>query len=138
MKKSWGMIPLILLREKTIESRWYLKRNNPWKKVKKGDTLYFKNTAEPVILSASVGRVLEFENLTPKKVRNILSIYYRFLGISDRGLSDFYALVKNKKYCILVFLKNVKKLKNSFNINKSGFGLRASWISVEDVEKIKC
>ncbi|OGM08951.1 hypothetical protein A2Z67_06500 [Candidatus Woesebacteria bacterium RBG_13_36_22] len=137
MKKSWGMIPRILSKEKTIESRWYKKRSTPWGKIKKGDTIYFKNSGEPVTVKVKVNKVKEFEDLTPKKIKEILPTYYRFLGVSDRGILDFYNLVKDKKYCILIFLKNVEKLEKTYDIRKSGFGMMASWISVEDIEKIK-
>ena len=137
MKKSWGMIPRILSKEKTIESRWYKKRNTPWGKIKKGDTIYFKDSGRPVTVSAKVTEVKDFDDLTPKKVREILLKYYGVLGLSDRGIPDFYDLVKDKKYCILIFLKNVKKLEKSFNIKKTGFGVMASWICIEDIEKIK-
>ncbi|MBI3413268.1 MAG: hypothetical protein HY051_04265, partial [Candidatus Aenigmarchaeota archaeon] len=60
MKKSWGLTEKILDRRKTIESRWYKHRRTPWNKIKKGDTVYFKNSGEPVSIKTRVKKVMQF------------------------------------------------------------------------------
>lgn len=127
MKKSWGLLPKILTGEKTIESRWYLNKSRPWGNISAGETVYFKNSGEAVTVKAKVHKVLEFKNLTPKKVKEILEKY---------KIGDFYENFKNKKYCILVFLKNPKKVK-PFNINKSGFGAMSAWITIDNIDTIR-
>lgn len=160
MKKSWHLLPKILTGEKTIESRWYKTRSEAWGKVKAGDTIYFKDSGEPVNLKAGVVKVLEFENLTPQKVKKVLKRYGEKpnkLGFSpvlrkqkfslsgraglrinrdDVSLEHFYQLVKNKKYCVLIFLKNPRKVK-LFNIDKKGFGAPRAWLTVKDINHIK-
>jgi len=136
MKKSWGFTQKILDGEKIIESRWYKTRRAPWGRIKKDDTIYFKNSGEPVTIKAIVSRVVEFEELTPKRVKEILSKYWGDLGISKNEVSNFYKRFKNKKYCILIFLNNPEKV-TSFKINKKGFGAMASWICVEDIKRLK-
>ncbi|RLC32736.1 hypothetical protein DRH13_01250, partial [Candidatus Woesebacteria bacterium] len=69
MKKSWGFTQKILDGGKTIESRWYKTRRVPWRKIKKNDTVYFKNSGESVTIKTRVSSVVEFEELTPKKVK---------------------------------------------------------------------
>ena len=44
--------------------------------------------------------------------------------------------IKDKKFCILVFFKNLRNIK-PFEINKSGYGNRVAWIVIDDISKIK-
>ena len=136
MKKSWGLIPKIISGEKVIESRWYQSKRAPWGKIKIGDTVYFKNSGELVSAKAEVLKVLEFENLTPKKVGEILNKYGINDGISKKELPKFFKLFKDKKYCLLIFLKNPEEIK-LFDVNKNGFGMMSAWLCVGDINKIK-
>lgn len=136
MRKSWGMTSKILSGEKTIESRWYKFKHCPWDKIKKGDTVYFKDSGEQVALKAEVSRVLQFNNLTSEKIKNILKKYHKADGIINEDVQKYFEMFKNKKYCLLIFLESVKKVQ-PFQINKKGFGAMAAWISVDDINKIK-
>lgn len=136
MKKSWGLTEKILGGEKKIESRWYKNKVRPWGKIKKGDVVYFKNSGEPVKIKADVGEVLQFENLTPKSVKNILNKYAKDDGIEKNKIQEFFELFKHKNYCMLIFLKNPIEIK-PFDIDKTGFGAMAAWISVDDINQIK-
>lgn len=136
MKKSWGLLLSILTREKTIESRWYDNKYFPWNRIKKEEIVYFKDSGEPVTIKAEVNKVIQYENLTPIKVKQILKKYGQKDGLGINDIPKFYKLFKDKKYCILVFLKNPKQIK-SFNINKTGFGMMSAWLCVDDVNKIK-
>lgn len=108
----------------------------PWDRVKQGDTIYFKNSGEPVTAKAKVDKVLQFSGLTEEKVQEILSKYGKEDGIESNEIEDFYQLFKNKKYCILMFLKCVEKVE-PFEIDKRGFGMQSAWIGVESIESIK-
>ena len=136
MKKSWGMLPRILAGGKKIESRWYKNKAAPWGKIQTGEKIYFKNTGEPVSVAARVGRILSFENLTPEKVKEILEKYGRDDGIEKEKLQDYVNLFKDKKYCLLVFLERPSRIP-PFEIDKTGFGAMAAWLSVKDVNKIR-
>jgi hypothetical protein len=136
MKKSWGLTERILSGDKTIESRWYASRSAPWGRISPGESLYFKNSGEPVTIRATVSKVLQFDNLNQKKVNSILNRYWKEDGLEKEDVPKFFDLFKNKKYCILVFLKGAKKIK-PFNINKSGFGAMSAWIMVDGLSKIK-
>jgi ASC-1-like (ASCH) protein len=136
MKKSWKLLPKILSGEKVIESRWYLNKSAPWGKIKKGDTVYFKNSGEPVTVKAGVKKIKQFENLTPKIVREILTDYGNQDGIDRSEIQKYYELFKNKKYCVLVSLKNPQKIK-PFEIDKNGFGAMSAWICVNSIEEIR-
>lgn len=136
MKKSWGLIPKILSGEKTIESRWYQTRRAPWGKIKAGERVYFKNSGEPVTVRTTTSKVLQFEDLTPKKVRQIFRKYIRADGIARGEEKKFFTRFKSKKYCILVFLKNAVHVR-PFHVDKRGFGMMAAWIMVDDIKRIK-
>lgn len=136
MKKSWGFLPKIASGSKVIESRWYNRKVEAWGKVSAGDTIYFKNSGEPVTLSAEVNYVLQFANLTPDKVKELLNTYGAQDGIDDKDLSDYYSILKDKKYCILIFLKSVGKVR-PFNVSKTGFGALCAWLTADDVDLIK-
>ena len=136
MKKSWDMIPRILSGQKTIESRWYMARYSPWNKISKGDAVYFKNSGEPVTVKSEVHKVIQIQDLTPDKVKEII---YKYGGADGIGISDTqrsYRMFKDKKYCILVFIKNPERIE-PFEIDKTGFGIMSAWLSVDDVNKIR-
>ncbi|OGG07296.1 hypothetical protein A2872_03705 [Candidatus Gottesmanbacteria bacterium RIFCSPHIGHO2_01_FULL_42_12] len=121
MKKSWELLPKILSGEKTVESRFYKTRRTPWGKIFPGDTIYFKNSGEPVTVKAVVGKVEQINidsdirrNDIPKEV------------CAPEGFAN---LIKDKKYCLLIYLKNPEKIK-PFEINKKGFGAMSAWITL--------
>lgn len=136
MRKSWGLTQKIISKEKKIESRWYINKYPPWNKIKQGEIVYFKDSGEPVSLKTEVEKIMQFENLSPDKVMEILKEYGRDDGITEDKVDFYYNLFKNKRYCMLIFLKNPEKI-NSFDINKKGFGIMASWICVDDINRIK-
>ena len=134
MKKSWGLTEKILTGDKKIESRWYSVKYPPWDRIRTGETVYFKDSGEPVTIRAEVDRVMQFSDLTPEKVRDILDRYGKDDGIED--IPSFFELFKDKRYCMLIFLKNPQKTE-PFEIDKSGFGAMAAWITTYSIEKIK-
>lgn len=136
MKKSWKLLPKILTKQKTIESRWYMNRSAPWNKIKQGEIVYFKDSGEPITIKAEVNKVLQFDNLNSNKIKQLLNKYYKEDGIEKNEIPKFYNILKNKKYCMLIFLENPKKIE-PFHINKKGFGMMSAWICVNDVESIR-
>ncbi len=136
MKKSWGLTDKILNGQKKIESRWYLVKYKPWDSIKEGETVYFKDSGEPVKIKAEVSKVMQFTDLTSKKVKEILNEYGKDDGIENEKIPDFFERFKDKKYCILIFLKNPIKIK-PFEIDKTGFGAMSAWITIDDILKIK-
>lgn len=133
MKKSWGLIPKILSGEKTIESRWYQSKRTPWNKVNPADTVYFKNSGEPVSASAKVWKAKQFELSNLREVKNILQKYGRKIQLINENPETWPKL---PRYCILLFLENAREIQ-PFNIDKTGFGGPTAWIAVDHIEKIK-
>ncbi len=136
MRKSWGLTEKILNGSKKIESRWYLTKRKPWDFIKKGDTVYFKDSGQSVKLKAEVGRVMQFSGLNPVKVKELLDEYGDDDGLEKSKIPEFFERFKDKKYCILIFLKNPLEI-YPFEIDKKGFGIMSAWISVDDIRKIK-
>jgi hypothetical protein len=137
MKKEWKLIDKILNREKTIESRWYSSKKVPWDKVKIGETIYFKDSGDPISATAEVASVKQYENYSDEDLKRIIDEYGGKGNISFVwGAQEVFDWAKEKKYCILIYLKNPKKIE-PFEINKKGFGNMASWICVEDINNIK-
>ncbi len=130
MKKEWGFIEKILSGQKSIESRWYRNKYKPLDSIKKGETIYFKDSGHMVAAKAEVQNVIQFVNLNVVGVKKIISEYGKDIGL---GSANF---LHNKKYCILIFLKNPQRIR-PFKINKKGFGSMASWIVVNNIEDIK-
>ncbi|MFH1461262.1 MAG: ASCH domain-containing protein [Patescibacteria group bacterium] len=136
MRKSWGLTQKILSGQKKIESRWYSIKCKPWDCIKEGEIIYFKDSGEPAKIKAEVERVIQFSDLTPKKVKEILDEYGKEDGLEKKAIPEFFERFKNKKYCILIFLKNPQKIE-PFNIDKTGFGAMSAWITVNDISEIK-
>lgn len=136
MKKTLGLTRKILDGRKKIESRWYSVRCKPWNNIKKGETVYFKDSGEPVRIKTEVSRVVQFSKLTPDKVGGILEKYGENIGIGQERIHEFFERFKNKKYCILIFLKNPVEIK-PFDIDKIGFGAMSAWLTINNVSEIK-
>jgi hypothetical protein len=136
MRRSWGLLDRILASEKTIESRWYSVRYRPWDAIRKGELVYFKNSGGPVTAMARVASVMQFSGLTSRRVSEILKKYGRRDGLRAKEIPEYYKRFKTKKYCVLVFLRNPRKIK-PFNINKKGFGAMSAWLTVDSVSDLK-
>ncbi len=136
MKRSWRLTQKILTGQKVIESRWYMTRHSPWDKIRSGETVYFKDSGEPVTINAEVEKVVQFSDLSPKKVKEILERYGSEDGLTKKDIPRFFEMFKDKRYCILIFLREPKKIK-PFDVDKTGFGSQSAWITVENMENIK-
>ena len=136
MKKSWGLTQKILNGQKKIESRWYSVKYKPWDSIEKGETVYFKDSGEPVTLKAEVSKVIQFTDLTPNRVKEILDEYGDDDGLEKNKIPEFFERFKDKKYCMLIFLKNPQEIE-PFEIDKTGFGAMSAWITIDSVSKIR-
>ncbi|MDP2638815.1 MAG: hypothetical protein Q8P06_01445 [Candidatus Azambacteria bacterium] len=137
MKKSWGLTDKILNGRKKIESRWYSIKYKLWGNVKEDETIYFKDSGAPVRIRAEVDKIMQFADLTPSRVEEILNEYGIDLGIAREKIPEFFERFKDRKYCILIFLKNPQEIE-PFEIDKTGFGMMSAWITVNSISRIKC
>lgn len=136
LKKSWGLLSKIESGEKTIESRWYKNKIPPIGKVGKGDTLYFKNSGEPVVLRAKVTKVEEFTiKDNQSAIELLMSRIDKVLNSKDIS-DDVMNYILNKKYALFVSFSEVEHTE-PFNINKSGYGMQSAWITCRNIHSIK-
>lgn len=133
LNKIWKLLPKIISGQKTIESRWYKVRTAPWDRIQAGDVVYFKDSGEPVTIRAEVEKALQYEDLTEQKIREILDEYGDRIALSHEGYSKYY---DDRRYCILIFLKNVQELDHPIQIDKTGYGNAAAWMCVGDIESV--
>ena len=102
MRKSWRLTQKILSGQKKIESRWYSVKYRPWDCIKKGETIYFKDSGEPVKIRTKVSKVIQLSDLTPKKVRKLLNKYGKNDGLEKEKIVEFFERFKDKKYSIII------------------------------------
>lgn len=131
-QESW--LNLIIIGKKSIESRWYVNRVAPWGKIVAGDTVYFKESGDKVKVKASVSKVIQFEKLDEIVCGQIFAKYGKQICLQDMSYYPYYT---KKKYCILIFLKDVELIAKPFSINKKGFGCSSAWMCVGDIELVK-
>ena len=136
MQKAWRLTEKIATGQKTIESRWYNVKYPPWGNISPGDTIYFKDSGEPIRLRAHVAKIHTYIDLVPQQVQALLEEYSEACGIEPHQLPDYYARFQHKRYAIFIFLKSPQRIV-PFTINKAGFGKKASWICVENVEQLR-
>jgi len=131
LAKKKKLLAKILSGEKTIESRWYVNKKTPYGTVKAGDTLWFKETGDPVTARATVEKALFFD-LRQTSAISILKEH----GTGICAPIKWASAVADKRYCTLVFLTDVQRVE-PFKIDKTGYGNMAAWITVEDINRIK-
>lgn len=133
--KNNGFIEKIESGEKTIESRWYKSKKPPYDLVKPNDQVYFKKSGKEVTLTSKVLKVIQLDELNEKKFKEILNTYGKEIGIEKGKINKFFLSVKDKKYCVLMFLSSVKHI-NPFKITKKGYGNMSAWISVKNIKEV--
>jgi hypothetical protein len=79
---------------------------------------------------------LAFDKLTPTKVKHLLDKYGEQDGLPAKKLQLYFELFKDKNYCLLIFLKGAQ-LVEPFQINKTGFGAVAAWLTVENINQVR-
>jgi ASC-1-like (ASCH) protein len=132
LAKKRNLLSKIISGEKTIESRWYKFRKPPFNCISAGDTVYFKDSGEPVTVKANVKKVLFYDNLTKSVFNDMIDKYGKNICITE----SFWDAVKDKCFVTLIFLENVQKTE-PFDVDKAGFGLMAAWITIDDINKIR-
>ena len=135
LDKTRKLLAKIISGEKTIESRWYKSKVAPWGRIKKGETIYFKESGEPVNAKATISEVLQFY-LPQTNVHDLLQEYRDEICFSEKNSEKLVAWCSLRTYCILIRLAQVQEIE-PFEIDKTRFGMMAAWITVEDITKIK-
>jgi hypothetical protein len=144
LSKSSGLLEKIMAGEKVIESRWYSARFAPWDRIFVDETIYFKYSGMPIQAKAKVKAVEQYGDLTPEKVEKLWIKHVKEIGICKKEgdnemneLKQHIASTINKKYCILIHLKNAEGINKPFNIDKKGFGKASAWLIIDKVSRIR-
>jgi len=132
LSKKRRLLIKILSGEKKIESRWYKFKKPPLGVISIGDIIYFKESGCPVSAKAIVENIITYENLTPHRIVEIIKKYGSSIGID----LNFVEEVKDKRFCVLIFLGNPQKIE-PFEINKKRYGLTSAWITIDNINKLK-
>ena len=132
LSKKRKILDKIISGEKTIESRWYKFKKAPFETISAGETVYFKESGEMISAKAKVKKTLFFKDLNLEKIKEILTAHGKDICMNISQAET----IKDKKFCTLIFLEDVKKIE-PFAINKKGYGVMTAWISLDDVGKIK-
>ena len=132
LSKKRKLLGKILSGEKKIESRWYKFKKPPFDSIVQGDIIYFKESGCPVSAKALVKNIITYENLTSQRIIEIIREYGDLIGIDLRFAEE----VKDKRFCILVFLENPQKI-DPFEISKKGYGLMTAWITLDSINKLR-
>ena len=104
LKKRY--MDLVLTGKKTIESRLIRTKQAPFGAISKGDRLFFKVSSGPVCARGQVKRVLQFDNLTPERIKEIKAEYNG--GVL--GADDYWADRSDCRYCVLVWIESVEAI----------------------------
>lgn len=136
LKKSLGLMPKLRSGQKTIESRWYQSKRAPWGRIGAHDSVYFKNSGEPITLKAKVLNVISLSDLNPDKVRQTLDQYGDAIGIEKHEIPTFFERLKDKPFCLLIFLDKPEEVK-PFLIDKAGFGMMSAWLTIQNIQAIR-
>lgn len=137
ISKGDNLLGSMLDGSKTIESRWYVNKIDPWNKIKAGDKVYLKESGCPVTAVCDVTKVLHFENLDPSTIKNIITEYGKGIAptTTQNELTAWAKTLSNKRYCILIFVKNAIRI-NPIEIDKKGYGISSAWMCVGNIKNV--
>jgi ASC-1-like (ASCH) protein len=99
-------LDMILEGRKRIESRLYETKHPAFGRVFAGDKLFLKISSGPVCATAIVEKVKTFENLTPERILDLKRRFNHDIGGGD----EHWQSKMDSKYCLLVWLKDVKTI----------------------------
>lgn len=103
----------ILDGSKSIELRLTKTAVPPFNSIAIGDKLFLKKSSGPVCAVAKVSAFTEFKNLTPAKIARLKTEF------NDKilGEDEYWKFKSDSKFAVLVWMKNVRKIK-PVRINK--------------------
>jgi hypothetical protein len=99
-------VDMILEGRKRIELRLYKTKHPAFGRVFAGDRLFLKVSSGPVSAIATVEKVRAFEDLTPGKIMDLKRRFNHDIGGGD----GHWQSKMDSKYCLLVWLKDVKAI----------------------------
>jgi len=111
LKKPY--LDAILAGRKTIESRLMKNKCPPFGRVKQGDALFLKVSCGCVCAKATVAKVKSFENLTARRIEELVRRYNNQV----LGTDEYWQSKADCKVGLLIWLENVETIE-PVRINK--------------------
>ena len=102
LKKPY--LDAILAGRKRVESRFTKTRRVPFGRILAGDKLFLKQSCGPVCATATVAAVKSFENLTPKRIRELQTRYNDLIV----GSGEYWQSRADCSFGFLVWLGDVR------------------------------
>ncbi len=98
-------LTLILMKRKTIESRFSITRRAPYQSVRPNDTLLLKLSSGPILGIARIDQA-DFYPLNPSTLSTLIQEFSHHLAVPN----NFWKSQHHKRYATLVHLSNVRSL----------------------------
>jgi hypothetical protein len=119
---------------KTMIIRGAMGRKIPYRKVEKGDWLYFiENMGDGLIKAvAEVSDVFNSEQMTREESVKLVDENQKLLRLDKKLYSRF----AGKRYIVLIRVKNFKII-DSFRIDRSKYGNMDDWLPVGEIQSVK-
>jgi ASC-1-like (ASCH) protein len=108
LKKPY--LDAILAGRKTIESRFYQTRHKWLSQISAGDKLFLKASSGPVMATATVASVKQFDNLTARQIAELQRQYNQQIA----GDEQYWKDKMNSRFGILIWLKDVRPIAPRF------------------------
>ena len=124
LKKTY--IDAILAGQKTVESRFYLTKQKWLSQINPGDKLFLKASSGPVMATAAVEIVKNFNNLNASQIEDLKKRYNQQI----LGDEQFWRGKSNSKFGILCWLKDVSPITPRF-IRKADW---RAWVVLSKTE----
>ena len=124
LKKAY--VRQVISGSKTVELRLMRSRRLPFGRISAGDEIFIKESCGPVAARAVVGRVLEFEDLTPARIRQLHKEYNKYV----RGADEYWEGRADCRYACLMWLEDVEQIERQ-NIAKTD---QRAWVVLSDEE----
>lgn len=124
LKKAY--VQEVLSGDKTVELRLMRTRRLPFGRISAGDEIFIKESCGPVAAKSVVGRVLEFEDLTPARVRHLHKEYNKYV----RGADEYWQDRADCRYACLIWLEDVERVEKR-SIGKTD---QRAWVVLSDEE----
>ena len=112
-----------------------MQKRAPWDKIKVGDTIYFKDSGEPVTAKAIVAAVQQFY-LPETDVSSLIEQYGKQIGFEEKDFPGIISWCQKREYGILITIPGVQTIP-PFTINKQGYGMMSAWITVPDIVQLR-
>jgi ASC-1-like (ASCH) protein len=116
----------ILAGRKKVESRFTRSRRAPFGRIGVGDRLFLKLSSGPVCARAFAEKVLEFENLSTSRMKQLKRKYNGLI----LGSEEYWADKRGSRYGVLVWLDGVRRIE-PVRIDKRDW---RAWVVLDDKE----